>query len=312
MIHHQHHFSRSHCPVEQLEWFANGTLSAEEQAAVAAHLMECAACRTEVAAWSELRQTMHRVSAHTPEVRADLFAQIERQLDELTSPVPEKRLHTLLATCRPVLLACIDHVQAQARLIRHDLFWLPLLLLPLIGWMVTQPRSFPQVPGIAALLAALLTAFGFAFLYGQEVDPARELTLVTPTSPRLVLGVRFCLVFGYDLLLNCGLILPFLLWKGLATPSWFLGNWLAPLCCLSAIALLLSVLVNARTAVGVCTLLWSIRLLDSLHILQDVAWQQVYERFWRQGPLLFGIALMALLLAFMVLERKERFAPWHR
>lgn len=308
MIHHQHHFSRSHCPVDQLEWFVNGTLSASEQAAVEAHLMGCAACRAEVAVWSELRQSMRRVSALTPEPRADLFAQIERQLDGLTPSVPKKRLYTLLSTYRLVLCACADHVRTQARLVRRDLFWFPLLLLPLVGWMVVQPRSFPQVPDIAALIAALLTALGLAFLYGQEVDPVREMTLVTPTSPRLVLAVRFCLVFGYDLLLNCGLILPFLLWKGMVTSSWFLVNWLAPLCCLSAITLLLSVLVNARAAVCVCTLLWALRLLNSLHILQDVPWQQVYEGFWHQGPLLFGVALLALLLAFLVLERKERFA----
>lgn len=166
------------------------------------------------------------------------------------------------------------------------------------------------------MLAALLAALGMAFLYGEKADPARELALVTRTSPRLVLGVRCGVVFGYDLLLNCGLVLPLLAWHGLVTPAWFLVNWLAPLCCLSAIVLLLSVLVNARTALFVCILLWTLRLLGSVQALliggtsslSEPFWQQQYEGFWHQGPLLFVVALLAVLLAFSVVEKRGRFA----
>ena len=99
MTHDQQHLSRSHCPVDQLEWFVNGTLPAKERATIEAHMMECAACRVEVVAWTELCLALRGVSARTPEPQADLFTQVERQLDGLASPVPGRWLHALLPTC---------------------------------------------------------------------------------------------------------------------------------------------------------------------------------------------------------------------
>jgi hypothetical protein len=314
-LHHEQHFSRSHCPVDQLEWFVNQTLSASERAAVETHLTKCAACRAEVAVWTELRQAMQGVSIRTPEPRADLFTQIEQQLDALPSPAPLAWLGSLLWAGWFALTVGGEHFQAQARLIRRELFWMPLFVVPLAGSLVYLPGPWQDTPSPAALLAALLTALGMAFLYGQRVDPAREITLVTRTSPRLVLGIRCCLIFGYDLLLNCGLVLPFLALHGVVTPAWFLANWLAPLCCLSAIALLLSILVNSGTAVLVCALLWALRVFNSVQTLlfggsqplPEAPWQQHYENFWHQGPLLFVVAILAVFLTFIVLERKERF-----
>lgn len=314
-LHHEHHFSRSTCPVDQLEWLVNRTLSAEEQAAVEAHLAGCASCQAEVRAWTKLRQAMRGVSAQTPEPRSDLFMRIEQQIDLRPSVPPWFRLHLLLQACWFALTVCGEHFWAQARLIRRDLFWMPLFIVPLVSLIVYLPPS-QHSPGTAALLAALLTALGMAFLYGQEVDPAREMTLVTLTSPLLVLGMRCCLVFGYDLLLNCGLVLPFLAVQGIVTPTWFLANWLAPLCCLSAIALLLSILVNASTAVLVCIALWALRLFSSVQsfllgggqTLPQTPGLQQYENFWHQGPLLVIVAALALLLSFILLERKEHFA----
>ena len=308
-LHHEHHFSRSTCPVEQLEWFVNRTLSVEDRSTVEEHLVQCAHCRAEVATWTELRRSLQEVNTRTPEPRADLFLLIEQRLDLLPAYAPWFRLHRLLQACWLGLLAGGELFRVQARLLRRDLFWLPLLIVPLAGSVVYLPGLWQRMPGSAAALAALLTALGMAFLYGQQVDPAREIVLATRTSPRLLLGIRCCLVFGYDLLLNCGLVLPFLALHGIVTPAWFLANWLAPLCCLSAIALLLSVLVNASIAVLTCILLWALRLLSSVQAillgsvqpLPEALWQQQYERFWHQGPLLFSLTVLAILLAFLVL-----------
>lgn len=315
--HDKRRLSRSACPVDQLQWFVNRALSAEDRAAVETHLAECASCQAEVQVWTELRQAMRGVSASTPDPRVDLFPLIEQRLDLLPSPVVTSWPRQLLQACWLVLSVAGEHFFAQARLVRRDLFWMPLFIVPLVISMVYLPGPWSQqVPGTAALLAALLTALGMAFLYGQKIDPAREIALVTRTSPQLVLGVRCCLVFGYDLLLNCGLVLPFLALHGGVTLAWFLVNWLAPLCCLSAIALLLSILMNASIATLICTLLWALRLfgtvqmllLGSAQPLPAAPWQQRYEGFWHQGPLLFAITLLAVALAFVVLERKERFA----
>jgi hypothetical protein len=314
-LHHEHHFSRSTCPVDQLEWFVNHTLPASEQATIEAHLAGCAFCQAEVRSWTELRQVLQAASAHTPEPRADLFMQIEQQLDLWSEVSPWLSLPRLFQTCWFALSVCGEHFWAQARLIRRDLFWMPLLIVPLAASVVYLPAVWQRMPGPVALLAALLTAVGMAFLYGQRVDPVREITLVTQTSPRLVLGIRCCLVFGYDLLLNCGLVLPLLASQGIVTPAWFLANWLAPLVCLSAIALLLSILANASIAMVTCASLWGLRILNGVQAIPVGSPRefpltlglQRYEDFWHQGPLLFGIALLAIVLAFLLLERKERF-----
>lgn len=305
--------SLSICPVDQLDWLVNHSLSADDQALVEAHVATCVACQARVAALTELRQAMWAVSARTPDVRADLFALIERRLDGASSPAA--RLRPFLQTCWLAMIIASEHLRAQTRLIRRDLFWAPLLILPLVGAVVFLPPPWGQTPGGAALLAALLTAFGMAFLYGPQVDPAREIALVTPTSPRLLLGVRCCVVFGYDLAINCGLVLPFLVAQGAVTPAWFLANWLAPLCALSGIALLLSVLLNANAAVFVCVILWALRLFGGTQAfllasapLPMAPLQRMYEAFWSQGPLLLVVAVLAALLAFVALERRERFA----
>lgn len=316
MQNHEPHFSRSTCPVDQLEWFVNHTLPASEQATIEAHLAGCAFCQAEVRNLTELQQALQTASAHTPEPRADLFMQIEQQLDLQSEVSPRLSLLRLFQTGWFALSVCGEHFRAQARLIRRDLFWMPLLIVPLAVSLVYLPAVWQRMPGPVALLAALLTALGMAFLYGQRVDPLREITLVTQTSPRLVLGIRCCLVFGYDLLLNCALILPLLASQGIVTPAWFLANWLAPLVCLSAIALLLSILANASIAVGVCTSLWGLRILNDVQAIpvgSPLAFPlalglKPYEAFWHQGPLLFGIALLAIggiFFFFFLIEPSE-------
>ncbi|MGH2501087.1 MAG: anti-sigma factor family protein [Ktedonobacterales bacterium] len=308
--------TRSACPVEQLPWLANGSLSADERPAIEAHLAGCSACQAEMRALRGLRVAMRRVSAHTLAPRSDLFALVESRLEATSEPIGWAALARRMPDWRGALRVSAEHVAAQGRLIRRELFWAPLFIVPLVVTMVYLPGPWSRAPAVAALAAALVTALGMALLYGQRADPACEITLATPTSPGLLLGIRCGLVFGYDLALNCGLILPFLAWRGVLTPGWFLTHWLAPLCCLSAIALLLSVLLNANAAILICLLLWALRVYDgaqallfgSVQALSTSLWQQRYEGFWSQGPLLFLLTTLAVALAFVVLERKERYA----
>ncbi len=290
--------SRENCPIDQLEWYANRTLSAAEQTAVEAHLEECAACRSEVEVWIELRQAMRGVIAQTPRPRADLLAEIERQTQSMTASV------SWLRALRRLLTVCGDHLRLQVRLIRCELFWTPLLLIPLTAWMVILSRSGQEITDSAAMLAVLVAALGKAFLYGQEVDPPREMVLSTPTSPRLVLALRCGVMFGYDLLFNGGIVLPLLAWQGIVTPGWFLNHWLAPLLGLGAVAVFWGTLVNSGLAVFVCLGLWGMR----LRILYDLPWQRHYASLWTSAPSMAVLALLALLLTLILLERKERFA----
>jgi hypothetical protein len=247
---------------------------------------------------------MQIVSGGTPPPRPDLFAQVERRLRVSPAAAFRARLEALVRAIGLVWRAGGEHVRVQARLLRRDLFLLPLLLLPLAVWIAYGIHADAQVPEAAIFLAVLISALSKAFLYGQEVDPPREMVLATPTSPGLVLAVRCGLVFGYDLLINCGLVLPFLAWQGAITLTWFLESWLAPIFCLSAAALLLSVLFSPGTAVVACALLWALRLLDRLPGLPRLPWQPGYEAFWQQAPLLIAVGSLAVGLAFVLLERK--------
>lgn len=307
--------ARAACPTDQLRWYANRTLPPEDYAAVAAHVAECAACQAEAQEWAELRQALRGVAAQTPEPTAELFALIERRLNAEPERAVAARLRGWLQGAQAALEVAGQHLLAQVRLLRRDLFWTPLLIAPVVIMVAYLPAPGAQAARAAALLAALIAALGMAFLSGQRADPAREIALATPTSPRLTLGVRLFVVFGYDLLINCGLALPFLALHGVVTPVWFVANWLAPLCLLSAVALLLSVALNASVAALICALLWALRLVSDVQTFLlgggasvPTLWQRQYEAFWRQGPLLFVVAGLATLLAFSLVERKERFA----
>jgi hypothetical protein len=304
------------CPVEHLAWYVTGALAAEDHGTVDAHVAACAACQERVREWAELRRVLREVSAQTPAPRTDLFLQVERRIATLPERVPWFSPRQVAQAYRPVLAALGGLMLTQAHLLRRDLFWTPPLLIPVSAALVYLRMPWRQAPDAAAFLAALLAALGMALLYGQDVDPAREMTLATPTSPRLVLGLRCALVFGFDLIINGGLILPFLTVHGVVTPAWFLAHWLAPLCFLSALALLMSVVVSTNAAVLACVALWGSRLLaDAPQLLfggsgvfPETAWQHLYGTFWQQEPLLFAGAVLAALLAFAFVEEKERFA----
>ncbi len=286
--------SRDGCPVDQLEWYANRTLPAAERVAVEAHLAGCAACRSDVEAWTELRQALRGVLAETPRPRPDLLAALDRQTRGVMAASPWRR----------TLAVVTDHLRLQVRLIRRELFWTPLLLLPLTAWIVVQSHAGHAITDSAALLAVLVAALGKAFLYGQEVDPPREMVLSTPTSPRLVLVLRCGVMFGYDLLFHGGIVLPLLAAQGIVTPGWFLNHWLAPLVGLGALAVFVSTLLNPEAAVVVCLSLWGLR----LRFLTHLPWQEPYARLWTGVLPMAALAVLALLLALVVLERRERFA----
>jgi hypothetical protein len=300
---------RAACPVERLVWYSNETLPAEERAAIESHLAHCKACQRDMADWSALRTAMQAAEALTPQPRADLLARIEQRLDVAAPHVVLWHRIQRFAS-RPAILLTL--CRAQVRLIRRDLWWMPLAILPIAIALTFILHPWQQRANILAFVAALITAMGMALLYGQEADPAHEVILAAPTSPHLILAMRCCVVFGYDLLINLAGMLPLILTYGAITPTWLLANWLAPLCCLAAISLLLSVVLNPTVSILVCSLLWGLRAMSALdivqHTLQLSSIQEQYESFWHQEPLLFVTAALALCLTFICLERRERFS----
>lgn len=301
------------CPKEQLAWYVNDTLPPQQREAIAEHLRYCADCRYEVAQWSHTKIAIQLADVGQPQPRTALFSAIEQRLD--TNTLTATRLRAIITRVwQNMLIQMLRYREllwTQARQIRVDLLWSPLLLL-LVSPSLTMVGQFTSsdLLNLQAFLSALLIALGMAFLYGQEIDPAYEMIQATPTEPALLLLLRGSIVFIYNVLINLLALLPLLLAHpgGLQlTPQWLLANWLAPLCCLAAISLLISIVLNARVALCVCLLLWGLRALTLFPLnISLSSFLYNYEQFWKQAPLLFGIAAIAVALTLISVERKER------
>ena len=107
------------------------------------------------------------------------------------------------------------------------------------------------------IVAPLVAACGVAFLYGLDADPALELQLATPVSPRLILLARLALLFGFNLAITLVCSVGLALARAQISLLPLIAAWLAPMTFLSALAFLLSVLFfNSLASVLISLLLW--------------------------------------------------------
>ena len=137
-------------------------------------------------------------------------------------------------------------LRAQMRIVRREI-WAASALMMTLGMFVTLSTFAPSASDETlplVFMAPIVAAIGVAFLYGHEVDPAFEIELATPVSPRLVLLARLALVFALDLALG-------LLASGVLAVLRFdidfwpmVSAWLAPMAFLSALAFLLTIVSN--------------------------------------------------------------------
>jgi hypothetical protein len=263
------------------------------------HLAEDAASPAEAEALRPLLQNLRAWPAPVPTPAAT-----QRLVAALAPALPSAR--PTLTAAWPWLL-----LRAQVRVVRGEL-WLASALVLLLGALVTLalgrfPADAASLP--FALLAPLVTAVGCAVLFGPASDPALELELATPASPRLVLLARLALVFAFNLALGlagsaalAALRADVLLWP-------LVQAWLAPMAFLSALAFMLSV-VFVEPLVGVLASLglWGLQVLRPA-ILGGVG-------LWRYLPdlasaetrgLLWLAAALLLLTALWLGGREERF-----
>ncbi len=150
-------------------------------------------------------------------------------------------------------------LRSQARLV-HPATWAASGLVIALGALVTLAFSQPSQGGAAlplVFVAPLVAACGVAFLYGLDADPALELQLATPVSPRLILLARLALLFGFNLLVTLGCSILLALAQAQITLAPLIVAWLAPMTFLSALAFLLSVLFfDSLVSVLFSFLLW--------------------------------------------------------
>lgn len=194
----------------------------------------------------------------------------------------------------------------QVRLI-HPAVWLGSALA--IAGVALYAAAFGGAAGARALAFAvpLVAAGGAAFLYGAEADPAIEVALATPSSPRGILLSRAALVFGWDLLLALGATVPVA--AAHHTSIWSLAAlWLGPAALLSSGSLLLSVLGGPFVAGGSTLVGW---LAQAIQIGDNLQVRVALAPAWQTTPLTLSLAAILLLAAVCLAPRRERFAP-HR
>ena len=199
-------------------------------------------------------------------------------------------------------------LRAQARVVRHEI-WIASTLVMVLGALVTliiyEPTSSSEALPLV-LLAPVVAAVGVSFLYGSAVDPALEIALATPTSPRLVLLTRLTLVFGFDLGLGLAGSLALALFQPGVSLWPLVTAWLAPMAFLSALSLLLSVLSADPGAGALISLgLWVVQNVVRMTHANNVLWLLTDLTSAAARPWLWSLAIVMGGLALWAGAREE-------
>jgi len=276
---------------DQLPFYAAGTIPAEQRSAIADHLASCPDCRAEVALWSAVGDQVtaedRRLPAPSKAVLLGALDRVRRERQRVSAPM---RLWQLL--------------RAQVPLVRRSL-WPASAVIMAASCLLSL--GLPQGgPILLAMVAPLVAAAGVAMIYGPENDPALELALATPTSPRQVLLARLALVYGYDLALALAGSLALSAFGG---PAYALRglvlSWLGPMTLLSALALTLSLWIGATNGATVSFLFWLARWLlpapGAAHALALpvpglATLAAALELLAGSAPIQFGLAALLLSL----------------
>jgi hypothetical protein len=172
----------------------------------------------------------------TPETTQNLITLLSTELPE---PVIQQRSRIDLFWNSWAILV----LRSQFRVVQREL-WLASALVITLGTIVTLATYNIETTNSVlplVILAPLVTAIGIAFVYGPLNDPALEIELAAPLSPRLIALARITLVFCFNLVLGIiGSAALSLSGAGL-TFAPLVAAWLAPMAFLSAMAFLLSV-----------------------------------------------------------------------
>lgn len=171
-----------------------------------------------------------------PEATQNLIALLAAELPE---PVQQRSRVDLIWNSWAILI-----LRSQFRVVQREL-WLASALVIALGTVVTLATYHAEMTTSVlplVILAPLVTAIGIAFVYGPLNDPALEIELAAPLSPRLIALARITLVFCFNLSFGIiGSAALALSGSGL-TFAPLVAAWLAPMAFLSALAFLLSVI----------------------------------------------------------------------
>jgi anti-sigma factor RsiW len=175
-----------------LPQYAAGGLDESLRHEVRMHVETCRECQADLRLWmalsDEIRSQNHNLSA-PPSLVEEVLKRVEGGQHRMASD--------LWSHLGAVLRREFDLLRIQAPLVRREL-WPASALVILIGLAVAYMIGNSIV---IRVVAPLVAAASLSVIYGPGNDPAIELVLSCPTSPRQILLARVVLVFGYNLAL---------------------------------------------------------------------------------------------------------------
>ncbi len=284
--------------------YINQTLDPIDNARVQSHLLTCAACRDELALWQEIAELATRFALVTEPTTVPSLALLDRIWAEVEAPARQKSsvLHAL--SRKLVLMWQLVRVQAQL-LPRGGWIALPIgIVLGFLLLLVSNGGRY--LPTMLGFVAPLVTAAAVGFIYGPENDPGLEVTLATPTSPRLVLLSRLLLVFGYNFSLALVVTLIIALLQG-GNLALTVSLWMGPMLLLTGFSLLLSLTVSTMSGVGSAVSLWAIHFIPYLFPLEGGPFQTAimhFNAFWQTNPTTIVCATILFILAVYCVPRQ--------
>ncbi len=298
---------------ELLLAYAAGTLADADRDRARAHLVGCAHCRADLAAWQAIAAAAPPADRLAPDP-----AQLVRTV--LTRSALSEAPGEAGSGSRPARHAryLASLVLTEARLIRLAVPIASALVMALgvavvlIGAAAGGADSGPStgIPAgdLMALIAPIVAAAGVAGVYRSRPDPAAELVAATPMSGRLLLLVRLTLVFGYDLALALAASGVLAATAGPAARlNTLIGAWLGPTALLSSLSLLVAVRLGPNVALGAAVGVWALRVLAGGSFAGDGWPTRLIVAAWSTNAAVIAVSVALGIAAVVVAGRSGPF-----
>jgi hypothetical protein len=149
------------------------------------------------------------------------------------------------------------------------------------------------------LMAPVAAAAGIALLYGPAADPALEIELTLPISPRQILVARLVLVFGFDFVIGLAGSAAVSILRPQVSFWPLVSAWLAPMTFLASLAfLLITLTLDSGMSLLACLGLWILpninRLISGIRLpfsIPDLTAGAFQPWLWLTAVLFFAAAL---------------------
>lgn len=280
---------------QMLPEYAAGTLDQDQLKLVETHLKDCKICQADLAFW----QTVTKAAT-------DQKSAVKAPIQILNNSLFQVRAQK---TKPDILHHGWSLIRSQIPMVRREI-WPASAAIMIIGYIAA---ILVGKEVIIQVLAPLVAAASIAMIFGPANDPAGELMVSLPTSPRQILLARLSIVFGYNFALALAasiLLLP--VFPYLVLPTLII-SWLAPMTFISALALFLSIHYGAENAIIAAYGVWimkyafmgifSVNLIKPGSSLLNVL--DGYSQFWQHPAWMFGVGILLLAGAVWSAGRVE-------